>query len=206
MEDPIDSIANVFASYCRDVLRGMIDIQRIVRESPTIGEAMEILVGKKLLPSDDQEHLKIIEMDIPRLQRCLAMMEEIKALARQVFTYNVPDEEKIYVFSQEVSFSHAAKLLVSMGLRHRHYSNSPTRDEVIRAEISISLRTPIIVNGITQFTSVGNQSVEPSPFKHPATTRVKQCSVPDLTCYESMPTLKQIRPPLRHPPSTFGRR
>ena len=209
-QDPIDRIAIVFTTYCHDVLRGMTDIKRIVDESPTIGDAMTVLLKMGLIPSDDVVHLETITMDVPKLQRCLADIEEIKKLARMVFAYNIPDEEKIFVFSQEISFSFAAKSLVSMGLKLNHYSNAPTNDEVIRAEINIALRTPIIVNGVaycsqkemqTTFTPSAVGPVFKRPNNRPAVVmRMRQ---PDLTCKEIMPT--RIQPPPRPLPLPSGR-
>ena len=216
--DPIDRIANVFTLHCRETLHRMIEIQRIVDASPTVAQAMNSVVEKGYYTSFNSDSLDLIAVEIPKLRRCLAMMTEIKALARQVFAFNFHNEEQYFVFSQEISFSYAAKLLASMGLRRCHYSNTPTSDEIARAEIAMAMQTPIfpVQNGCMPKPRslsaiplpVVNTISKPAPLKQ-AIVRMKP-STPspslELTCHESMPTPRQTRPPLRRPSTTSGRR
>jgi len=141
--DPIDHIAYVFTLYCREYLHSLIEVKRVVDEHSTLDGAMSRLVLLGLIQNADPERLKAIEVDIPRMKRCLARIKEIKTFARYVYQCNFPEEERYFIFSQEISFSYASKMLVSTGLELHHFSNSPTSAEIVRAEISLAMRTPL---------------------------------------------------------------
>ena len=218
--DPIDRIADVFALYCSQTLRGMESVQQIVDTSPTVGEAMAIIARNGCSTSCTAANLHLITVEIPRLQRCLRMMDEIKALARQVFAFNFTDEDKYFIFSQEISFSYAAKILVSSGLRLFHFSNAPTADEVMRAELTMAMQTPIFPiepqDGLAE--TKRPLAIIPIPIMHhmiaktpsPRKTILRmKFAVPtarsavNLSCHEFMPAPKQIRQPPRHRRVTF---
>ena len=186
--DPIDRVSTVFVRYCSDVLHGMINVQTIVDACPTTNEAMVAVVDRGLLPSINTDNLRVVRTDIPRLLRCLERIDEIKTLARKVFAHNFSEEDKYYVFSQEISFSYAAKMTVSMGLRLAHFSNHPTNDEVVRAELSIAMNAPVLYPDCEP-----RKRVMVSTMR--TTTKRLSRSV-DLTCHETMP-LTQIQPPSR---------
>ena len=216
--DPIEHIAHVFTLYCREHVQKFMEIQRIVDEHDTVGEAVTVLAGRNLLPSADPDHLKFIDVDLPRLKRCLVRMKDIKTMARYVFQSNFTEEEKLFVFSQEISFSYAAKMLVSMGLQHAHFSNSPTKAEVMKAELAMAMRTPVSIfneelvtppsspkvshPGITKRRSGPVGSKKAASIQKPRHRRIS-----DLLCSESMDatTTKQTRPPLPPPPTPCGR-
>jgi hypothetical protein len=215
--DPIDRVASVFTLYCREVLHGMIEMQRIVDASPTTGEAVTALVRMGYFPSIDKVDLNTAMIEIPRIRRCLISMNDIKQLARRVFVCNFSEEDQYFVFSQEISFSFAAKMLVSMGLRLCHFSNNPTTDEIVRAEISLAMNSPIISDVIASVpppaaAPTNNAAVVVTIAKRPprpVIARMKKTIPPppmDLTCREPMPTTKQIRLPPRHPLATSYRR
>jgi hypothetical protein len=60
-----------------------------------------------------------------------------------VYQCNFSEEEMYFIFSQEISFSYASKMLVSTGLELYHFSNSPTSAEIVRAEISLAMHTQL---------------------------------------------------------------
>ena len=165
MPDPIDRIAHDFTVYCREAYYGMLEIQKIADGSNTTGEAMDVIVKRGLLPSADVVHLETIKMDLLRLRQYMVRINEIKILARKIFSERFTAEEQFLVFNQEVSFSYASKLLVSLGPRLQFFSNNPTQNELVLAEIDIAMRTAAVLTEET-----------------------------DLTCYEDMlPPPKQIR-------------
>lgn len=217
--DPIDRVASVFTLYCREVLHGMIEMKRIVDASPTTGEAVAALVLMGYFPSIDKVDLNTAAIEIPRLRRCLTSMSDIKQLARRVFECNFSEEDQYFVFSQEISFSFAAKMLVSMGLRLCHFSNNPTTEEIVRAEISLAMNSQIIANGTASVAPISpamapekNATVVVTIAKRPPrpiTAHMKKKTPPppmDLTCREPMPTTKQIRPPPQPPLAMSYRR
>jgi hypothetical protein len=202
-------------------------IKRIVDEHATVGEAIAKLVELKCIPSADPSHLDFIEIDLPRLKRCLARMQDIKTMARYIFQGNFTDEEKMFVFNQEISFSYAAKMLVSIGLQHRHFSNNPTTGEVVKAELAIAMRTPVSTFNEESRTPpsspiVNVSVIHPAIMKRPSIIRSStirrskkadplrqpgNCRISDLLCNEAMVavTAKQTRPPLPPPPTPCGR-
>jgi hypothetical protein len=207
--DPIDRIANVFSIYCRELLHAMHEIQTIVDASETTGDAMATIVRKGVFPAVDLRCLKTVEVEIPKLRRCLESLDEIKTLAREVVACNFSEEDQFFVFSQEISFSFAAKMLVSMGLRLRHFSNSPTSDEVVRAEIALAMRQKPVIAREPKKNSIPT-AVATIAKRHPRPTvvRMKSSSSPsaDLFCHESMPTPMQTRLPLPLQLETSDRR
>ena len=215
--DHIDCIANVFTLYCREVLHRMLDMQGVVDASPTMADAVATVVRRGYFPSIDAVNLNAALVEIPKLRRCLASMDDIKALARRVFLCNFSEEDRYLVFNEEISFSYASKILVCMGLRLRHFSNSPTVEEVVRAELSIAMNTPLISDGaMVQQRLQVKTAVMKTPAvvgaisKRPSVpgvvvVRMKSPAIPDpqldLCCYESMPTPRQIRQPPRPLPA-----
>jgi hypothetical protein len=196
--DHIDHIANVFSVHCRELLHVMYEIQAIVDASDTIDEALATIASKGTFPVIDLKCIQTVAVEIPKLTRCLESIDEIKKLAREVFACNFSEQDQFLVFSQEISFSFAAKMLASMGLRLYHFSNSPTSDEVIQAEIAIAMRKKQVVS------SKSNKHLIPTAVatiakRHPRPAVVRMRSSPDLLCHESMPTPMQIRlpPPLQ---------
>lgn len=148
-DGPIDCMAQRMSRYCIAALEEVDRIQCVVDQSETAGQALDLLVQSGVLPDGDYVHLKTFRDDAPRLQTCINRMQEIKRLARRVFQVNYSDKtarEGIeYVFDQEVSFSYACKMVVSVGPLLRYFSNRPTKDKVIGAELSIAMKTPIYV-------------------------------------------------------------
>jgi hypothetical protein len=62
--------------------------------------------------------------------------------ARKLFIINFNSCDKFLVFNQEICFSYACKMLNSTGPRLHHFSNSPTSEEVINAELSLAMNSP----------------------------------------------------------------
>ena len=208
--DAIDRVAHVFTLYCREILYRMNELNRIVETSPTFNEAKKRVMDTGRYVSFTNDNMSLMAFEIPRLRRCLAAMAEIKALARQVFAFNFQDERRFFVFSQEISFSYAAKILVSMGLRRFHFSNSPTADEILQAELVMAMQTPIFpIQSITTLTKTlvpipvdGGITTSATPNRKRSTDPV---SADGMVCNELVPVSKQIRPLLQHQPTTFGR-
>ena len=147
--DAIENMAHRITYYCMAALDNVDRIQCILDQSETAGEALDLLVQSAIIPSGDYVHLKTIRDDAPRLQLCLDRMQDIKNLARKAFEVNYPDtvtQGPVYVFNQEVCFSYASKMLVSLGPLLQHYSNKPTKNMVIDAELAIAMKTPIYVD------------------------------------------------------------
>jgi hypothetical protein len=147
LKDAIDRIAHVFTVYCADALRSFSSVLRIRNACEDDDMALRILVPMKLLPSGgSSSQFKVISDDIPRLKRCLERMWDIKCLARQAFAVNFPGargDAAEQVFNQEVCFSYACKMLVSMGPFIQHFASRPSRADMIRAELAIAMKTPI---------------------------------------------------------------
>ena len=147
--DAIEGMARKIANYCTVALDNVDRIQCIMDQSETAGQALDLMVQSAILPSGDYEHLKTIRDDIPRLQVCIERMDDIKCLARNVFRVNYSGTAMHgaeYVFNQEVCFSYASKMLVSVGPLLQHFENDPTKDKVIGAELAIAMKTPIYVD------------------------------------------------------------
>jgi hypothetical protein len=150
INDSIDRIAHAFTVYCASLLNEMMHIQFVDDSCETPGLALNLLVGFGAVPDDRMSHLKTARDEIPRLKMCLERMHEIKHLARAVYAHNFPPDALgtiatavTQVFNQEVSFSYASKMLVSMGPLLQHYASHPTQPEIVRAEIAIAMKTPI---------------------------------------------------------------
>lgn len=198
-QDPIDRIAYDFTKHCCGALHQIAAIKYVADQYETDVDAMAALVEQGLSRTSDPAHLKLLCSDAPQLERCLLNMDGIKTLARQAFAHNFADNgsdecARFHVFRQEVCFSYACKMLVSMGPPIEHFSNRPARNDVIRTELALAMNTPIFPPASTPLppppsSPPSSMSMDlicreavtpqtPPPLSHAAV---------DLTCYESMP-------------------
>lgn len=165
--DPLDHIAHIFTRHCHDLLHHMLEVKRVVDAHGTVGDAIRDLVLHGRLPTfTEPRHIDILVRDIPRYRRCVARMADIKALARRVLRSGFPCGDGVEdqfagenpggeegaargtarpsVFDHEICFSYASKMLVSMGLPLAQYSDRPSNDEIVRAELAVAMRTPFL--------------------------------------------------------------
>jgi hypothetical protein len=92
--DPLDHVCGVFTLHCRKMLRDLLEIKRVVDAHSTITDAIYDLVLHGKLPIfAEPKHIDIVVRDIPRYRRCLARMQDIKALARRVVQCGFPDDD-----------------------------------------------------------------------------------------------------------------
>ena len=228
--DHIDHIAHTFTVHCASLLNEMMHIQFVDDGCETPGAALRVLASFGAVPDHRMCHLKTARDEIPRLERCLERMHEVKCFARQVFALNYPPDALgtitaavTHVFNQEVCFSYACKMLVSMGPLLQHFSNRPTNAEVVRAEIAIAMKTPIFleeqfntnrvrksplvtakeaaareddaaVDHAERRRTAPGARIQPPPPSPPADGVKRRDALSiDLLCSETMPTPKQIR-------------
>ena len=204
--DGIDNIANVFSAYCSERLHAMHGIQAIVDASETLNDAVATIVSKGIAPVVSPEHFQTLVVEIPKLTRCLESIDDIKKLAREIFAGNFSEQDQLLVFSQEISFSFAAKMFVSMGLQLCHFSNNPTSDEVIHAEIAIAMRRKPVMAGASKKNSTPVAAASSIAKRRPRPMPVRLRSSAELLCSESMPTPTKIRLPLPLQRGTSDRR
>jgi hypothetical protein len=71
------------------------------------------------------------------------------AHAKKIFTVNFGSNpmEKHFTFNQEICYSYTCKMLHSIGPRKQHFSNSPTHDEIVNAELFLALHSPYSFGG-----------------------------------------------------------
>ena len=207
-EDPVDRIAEVFKNFCSDALARSRYALRISGYFPTYGQAAVFLHQYGNITADDTNQLKIMRDDLPRLERCVDRIWDIKCLARRVFadcfsadSYGDGDEAR-RVFDQEICFSYACKMLVSMGPFAEHFKVRPTCQKLVDAELALALRAPVYEDRALEphedeFTltpvrgiAAREEALNATPTKK---GRRDQDTEDVLVCRESMPTPKQIR-------------
>ena len=142
--DPIDRIASVLAWHCLGTLAVYMEIDSVLTTSGDTRMAFRRLVNKGLMKYVDPEQLEAISYEIGRFRRCIESMEEIKQLARKIFAVNFFESDSFFVFNQEISFSYACKMMSLVGPLLPHFSNHPTRTQVINAELALAMNTPFI--------------------------------------------------------------
>jgi hypothetical protein len=187
-------------------------------------------VAQGLSLTTDPAKLKLLISDAPQLRRCMVNLSAIKSLARKVFEFNFAADAQPYVFKQEVCFSYACKFLVAIGPLLEHFSNRPSRTDIINAELAITLRTPVFAEedlldrrktslsapaqvASSRGCSSSSVATPPSPtlatvdllcHETPPAPASKSSAV-DLLCYETMvdpprPATAARQTPPAHPP------
>jgi hypothetical protein len=205
--DGIDNIAAVFSAHCSERLRAMHGVQAIVDASETTNDAVATIISEGIAPAVSPEHFRTLAAEISKLTRCLESIDDIKKLAREIFARNFSEQDQLLVFSQEISFSFAAKMSVSMGLQLCHFSNNPTSDEVIQAEIAIAMqRKPVIADRPTKRSTPVAAASSSIAKRRPRPMVARLRSSAELLCNESMPTPTKIRLPLPLQRGTSDRR
>lgn len=164
--NPIDRIADAVTKYCLDSIKVFCYVDYVLSTSETTLVAMKHLESKGLLHAMDcAKPEQMLRSDVDRCYRCLESMDEIKRVARRVFDVHFGlCEAGKFVFNQEISFSYACKMLTTMCPLRNHFSNNPSHDDIVRAELVLALSTPL---------SAVN-------------------SKPDLLCLEAMPERSEI--------------
>ena len=207
INDSIDRIAHTFTVYCASLLNEMMHIQFVDDSCETSGLAVRLLVGFGAVPDDRVSHLKTARDEIPRLKLCLERMHEIKHLARTVYAHNFPPDALgtittavTHVFNQEVSFSYASKMLVSMGPLLQHYASHPTQPEIVRAEIAIAMKTPIFLEE-----QLGRSRKSPLVTAKVAAARSAEAVVPEQR-KEAKPARIQLPSPPSSPTSSDAKK
>ncbi len=142
--DPIDRIANVFASECHHSLTKLEHMMEIANTSKTINETVSTLKTQGLYFATVEDKLTSLEYEAQQLEFCLSSLDEIKDLARRLLVATFLDTERFLSFNQEICFSYASKFVSSIGPRRVHFSNSAslTRHDIQRAEVQLAMATP----------------------------------------------------------------
>ena len=165
--NPIDRMADAVTKYCLESIKLFSYVDYVLNTSESTAAALKHLESNGLLNVVDKEIPdKMLKSDIDRCYQCVAAMDEIKRVARTVFDANFGVcDPKNFVFNQEISFSYACKMLTTMCPLRRHFTDHPSHDDIVRAELLLSLSTPM---------SVFNPDAS------------------DLECYETMPTKQEL--------------
>ena len=144
--DPIDSIAAVFTNYCVHLMGVYGYICDVFESSRTDAAAIRHLTSSDLAPLVDPYRPSFAaQTEAERYSRCIMAMDEIKRAARRVLLVNFCGKDRYAVFSHEVCFSYACKVVVSMGPLVCHFSGAPSKDDIVNAELSLSINTPMAV-------------------------------------------------------------
>ena len=70
--------------------------------------------------------------------------------ARKIFAVNFGNSvktDKGSTFNQQICYSYACKMLHCFGLRKQHFSNAPTHDEIVNAELFLAMHSPYSFGG-----------------------------------------------------------
>ena len=165
--DAIERIAIDFCKYNVSRLRELKNARSVIDRSKDYQTAIDILRNELNIDADMYTVTTAISVEIGCIERCLRTMEETVKIAHKVFFVNFFDSEKYFVFNQEICFSYVCKLHNTMGPLLIHFSNNPTKKEVVDAELKVAMHSPMILSDL------------------------------DIFCYETMPerdTISQIRP------------
>ena len=142
--DPIDRIAEVFASECHNSLMKLEHIIEITNNSNTVNETVNTLKVQGLYYATVEDKLTSLEYEAQQLELCLNSLDEIKDLARRLLVATFYDTERFLSFNQEICFSYACKFISSVGPRLAHFSNaaSLTRHDIQHAEVELAMASP----------------------------------------------------------------
>ena len=162
--DGFQIIAEVFKKDCMLRLKMLEEVSFILDSSDTIGNALGMIFMHSTLYPDDIEQIKAIKAEILQLHNCIDATEvggmfsdigltatdtlspqENMTHARKIFKVNFgnnPKKEKSFTFNQEICYSYVCKMLHSIGPRKQHFSNAPTHDEIVNAELFLALHSP----------------------------------------------------------------
>jgi len=142
--DPIDRIASVFVADCNRALAVLVKIQHILDASETIALALVVLKQRGYMPFIDEDDMGLVAYRIGCYTRCIEAMAEIKTLARKISVVYFYGADSFFVFNHEASFSYACKMLSGIGPSLTHFSNNPTRNEVINMELKLACEVPLL--------------------------------------------------------------
>jgi hypothetical protein len=135
----IDHIAQRFESHCRTALIMCMELVQIHEISETTACAMEYIRMSKYRKICDTDRLLLANSDMDQLDRCISLMPEIKKKAKDVYAKSFNSSEENQVFNQEICFSYACKMLTPIGPMLHHFSNSPTKSQIVNAELALCL-------------------------------------------------------------------
>lgn len=162
---PIDQIAEKFSAYCLQSIRLYGHICHTLAVSRTTAEALARFAAEGVMSAVDVNRPELARMDLSLFSRCIAMMDEIRRVARRVFAANFAVcDPADFVFNCEVSFSFACKLLSCTGPVRSHFASRPSPRRIILAELYLASHTPL---------SVTDED-------------------PELFCYEQMPSREEL--------------
>ena len=179
--DAFQRIALEFKEDCEKKLNLLEMATTVIGDSDTVGLGLQKLFCHSGVYPGDYDQIRSFPLEMERLRNCIDSIEvvlfffsglctrlikyiqqETLQHARKLFIINFNSPDKFLVFNQEICFSYACKMLNSIGPRLYHFSNSPTSEEVINAELFLAMNSPYQFN-----------------------------ENDDLLCYESMPSMKE---------------
>ena len=141
--DPIDRLSDLFLRECLNYVRTYTYIRMLFDSSSTVNEALQHINAIGLGDFVDGTCPQTVRKSINTYTECIGRMDDIKRFARKVFALNFAEIDQYYVFNQEVSFSYACKFISSTGPPVRMFFSSPTKYDVICAEVYLALQTPL---------------------------------------------------------------
>ena len=202
--DPIDRIASVFVADCNKALAVLLKIQYVLDTSETTFLALVLLRQRGYIQYVDEDDLGLVSYRIGCYNRCIEAMADIKTLARKISVVYFYGSDSFFVFNHEACFSYACKMLSGIGPSLVHFSNNPTRSEVINMELKLACEVPLLK--LDSYSDL--LCLEPMPPRDTvrecilddlrrSEKRVRLITVPaastgnktdgvDLTCHESM--------------------
>ena len=142
--NPIDAMARRFLAHCFQSIGTYTYIEMVFDNSKTVAAAMHCMeaIGLECALRDG---MKGVQFSLSGLRQCVDRLDEIRYVAKKVFRANFVDDaqSRHYIFRQEACFSYTCKLICSVGPLLCHFSNAPTKKEVVSAELQLSLHTPL---------------------------------------------------------------
>ena len=168
--DPIDRIAALFESHCRSALLMNLEVEQIVSMHATMNDALLYLEMTKYRSYYSLEKLRDLHIDTEYLDRCISLMKDIKKQARDVFKRKYGEiadfNSAEVIFNSEICFSYACKMQTPIGPMLHHFSNNPTKSQVVNSELALCL--------------------SPSSSENKKKRRRMKPLEVDLICYETM--------------------
>ena len=140
--DPIDRIAQAYVADCEDTCKRLRQTIAITNRCASFAQAAAVMRRRGMVVDDElANRLWEVPYDLQNVERCIASMPEIVAMARRVLVVSFYDDERFLTFNQEVCFSYACKMVAAMGPRRSHFSNSASLQpgDIQRAEIHLAV-------------------------------------------------------------------
>jgi hypothetical protein len=160
----MEIIADVFKKYCMKRLKLLEEVNFIFNSSETINQALGLIFMHSSLYPDSNDQIIAIQVEIHQLESCINATEvgySFKIEVILMLTYPQTTQENMqharkmcivnfghhpvdpyFTFYQEICYSYVCKMLHSYGPRRQHFSNTPTHDEIVEAELFLALNSP----------------------------------------------------------------